>query len=271
LLEQTFIHVPGIGEYRERKLWQAGFTDWETFRCRHPDGRWKDLVASRLDRKRAASDLPAREAWRLLTGFRRRTAYLDIETTGLSIGGRDDVTCIGLSDGDGVKVFVQGKNLSEFPRAIRKYELLVTYNGACFDIPVLRTAFPEVDFRKFHHIDLRYPLHRLGLKGGLKGVEKRLGLTRAEAVQGVDGYMAVLLWQAHEAGHPNALETLVRYCLEDVVHLKPLAAHAYNHLSDPLPIRVKPVTDIKPPKIPYGADHQLVSELKERMTGRGRW
>lgn len=260
MLTRTFIHVPGVGERRERDLWRKGYTDWDRFRRDHPSGAWKDLITSRLDVGRAARDLPRREAWRVLSDFADRTAYLDIETEGLGVA-RDRITCVGLSDGREVEIFVRGENLSDFPRAIRKYDLIVTYNGSCFDLPVLQSNFPSLDFGRFRHVDLRYPLNRIGLRGGLKKIEETLGLSRADAVQGVDGYMAVLLWRAYRRGHPRALETLIRYCLEDVVHLKPLAAHVYNRLTNDLPFRVPPITDVRAPAIPYRADRALVHEL----------
>lgn len=268
MLTRSFIHVPGVGERRERELWRRGFADWDAFLDHHPAGPWRDLIASRLDFDRAARDLPSREMWRLATAFPGRTAYLDIETTGLGVG-RDGVTCVGLSDGTRVEVFVQGDNLDDLPGALRRFELLVTYNGACFDLPVLAASFPSVDFGRFHHVDLRYPLHRLGLKGGLKGVERALGLGRAPEIEGADGYMAVLLWQRHLAGHPRALETLLRYCLEDVVHLKPLLALAYNRLTGALPLEVPPVEDTSVPEIPFRADGTLVRDLL-RIVERSR-
>lgn len=264
MLESTFVHVPGIGPHRERQLWERGYTEWRAFLRGFPDGAWREHVASRLDRTIAARDLPAREAWRLACEFPRRTAFLDIETEGLGIG-TDAVTCIGLSDGSRVEAFVRGENLDRFPHALERFDLLVTYNGRCFDIPMLQTAFPAIDFRRFHHLDLRFPLHRLGYKGGLKGVERALGLTRSGDIEGVDGYVAVLLWRTHVAGHPSALETLIRYCLEDVVHLMPLAAHAYNRLAAALPIQVEPMRAGSLPRIPYRADGGLVRDLLRRI------
>ncbi|MBZ5638952.1 MAG: ribonuclease H-like domain-containing protein [Acidobacteriia bacterium] len=266
MLTRSFVHVPGVGERRERGLWQRGYTDWNAFLRGHPEGPWRDLIASRLDPERAARDLPRREMWRLATAFSGRVAFLDIETTGLSPG-RDGITCVGLSDGERVEALVQGRDLGRLKTVLERFELLVTYNGSCFDLPVLAAAFPEIDFHRFHHIDLRYPLHRLGLKGGLKGVERTLGLARPEEIQGADGYLAVLLWDQHVGGHPRALETLVRYCLEDVVHLIPLLAHAYDRLSAELPLAVAPIGEVGMPSIPFRADGGLVKDLLRRIEG----
>lgn len=260
MLTRTFVHVPGIGERRERALWEDGYLDWPAFLRGYPSGAWRDLIASRLDAETAARDLPRREAWRLATAFPGRTAFLDIETEGLDPR-RDAVTCVGLSDGTTVEAFVRGESLDSLPEALSRYDLLVTYNGTGFDLPVLQRAFPQVDFRRFHHIDLRWPLHRLGIKGGLKAAERQLGVARSAEIEGADGFMAVLLWRAHGAGRSGALETLLRYCLEDVVHLKPILARVFNDLAGRLPVPVEPITDAAEPEIPYRADAALVQDL----------
>ena len=263
MLRRTYLHVPGVGEKRERELWLRGFTDWDAFRLGHPDGAWRDLILAHLDDQRAARELPKREAWRLAKEFPGRTLFLDIETTGLSFDG-DSVTCVGVSDGTTARAFVKGRDLAGFPAALDDVDLLVTYNGSSFDLPVLKNAFPGVDFARFHHIDLRFPLHRLGIKGGLKGAERQLGIARPDEIEGVDGFMAVLLWRAHRAGSATALDTLLRYCLEDVVNLKPLLATAYNRLASALPLAIEPIEDDARPPIPYAADPELVSDLLQR-------
>ena len=262
MLRRSFIHVPGVGERRERRLWESGYEDWEAFLRDHPPGAWRDLIADWLEPERAARGLPRREAWRLAGEFPGRTAYLDIETEGLGEG--DAVTCVGIYDGVEVEAYVGGRNISQLPRALRRFDLLVTYNGASFDLPVLQRTFREIDFRRFHHIDLRYPLHRLGVKGGLKGAERQLGISRSASVEGVDGFIAVALWRSHQNGHPGALDTLVRYCLEDVVGLQPLLAKTYNRLVAPMPIEVDALEEAGPPPIPYEADTALVRELVGR-------
>ncbi len=272
MLGNSFVHIPGIGAKRESDLWRRGFHDWDRFRREYPNGAWRDLVLPWLDREIAARALPRREAWRLAPEFPGRTAFLDIETEGL--GEADGVTCIGLSDGESVETFVAGESLTLFPHALERFDLLVTYNGSCFDLPVLARAFPQLDFRRFHHVDLRFALHRLGVKGGLKGAERALGIARSGEIEGVDGFLAVLLWREHRRGHPTALETLLRYCLEDVVHLKPLLAIAYNRLAGELPVEVPRLDAGREPAIPFEADGDLVKRLLGRSapeTRATRW
>ena len=267
MLEHSFIHVPGIGPHRERELWVAGYTDWEAFRSGYPEGHWRELVLDRLERERAARDMPRREAWRLFPSYRDRVAYLDIETAEIA-GERDVVTCVGLFDGKNVEAYLRGLNLNELPAALGRFELLVTYNGACYDLPVLTRAFPGLEPRRLRHIDLRFPLGRLGFRGGLKAAEREIGIERPEEIRDVDGRLAIRLWQAHRRGHPRALDTLTRYCLEDVVNLEPLMVHAYNTIAASLPLEVAPLSGSARPAIPWRADRDLVGRLADVYSSR---
>jgi uncharacterized protein len=152
-------------------------------------------------------------------------AYLDIETTGLG-GPGDHITTIALYDGRAIRHYVHGRNLPEFARDIPSYKLLVTYNGKCFDLPILRTTFGLALNQP--HIDLRYVLASLGYRGGLKGCERTLGLDRGDLAN-VDGYFAVLLWHDYQRYRsPEALETLLAYNIRDAVNLETLLVMAYN-------------------------------------------
>ena len=265
MLRHTFLHCPGIGEKRERDLWAQGYPHWEAFLGAHPPGGWRDLIAERLTVERAAHDLPRREAWRLATSFPGRIGYLDIETDGGT--GPESITCVGLSDGARCEAFVAEDNLHLLPDALERFDLLVTYNGSCFDLPILQRSFPRIDFRRFHHVDLRWPLSRLGWRGGLKAAEREAGILRGLEVQGVDGWTAVHLWRAHREGHPRALETLLRYCLEDVVNLVPLMVRTYNRMVASLPIEVPPLLEGPRVEIPFRADPALVRDILHWQRG----
>jgi uncharacterized protein YprB with RNaseH-like and TPR domain len=73
------------------------------------------------------------------------------------------------------------------------------------------------------HIDLRFVLASLGHRGGLKAIERRLGLSRDASIEGVDGFEAVMLWHRARRGDRAALEKLLLYNLTDVVNLVELA------------------------------------------------
>jgi len=191
----------------------------------------QDLEASKAHRKDIhffKDRLPAGELWRLFQAFEERAVYLDIETSG-GFQGLEEITVIGLYDGRQVRSFVNGINLHEFEAAIAQYELVISFNGTVFDLPFLRRWFPNVSLPAAH-IDLRFLLKRLGYGGGLKRIEKRLGLGRDPDIEGMDGYDAVVLWKAYQWGDENALGLLIQYNTADTVNLKPLMEIAYREM-----------------------------------------
>ncbi len=238
MLKNTFCHIPGVGEKTECDLWTHGILSWEDvlaaqefvarFRGQTLLPRRISESVDRLDRQDArffSKGLSVSQQWRIFKEFRQSTAYLDIETTGMQ-GSEDSVTTIALYDGASVMWFVQGDNLGEFREAVSNYRVLVTYNGRCFDVPVLRRCL-HIPLNQAH-IDLRFVLAHLGFKGGLKGCERQLGISRG-SLDGLDGYDAVLLWNEFKMRRNRAaLETLLAYNILDAVNLERLMVTAYN-------------------------------------------
>lgn len=269
MLKHTFQHLHGIGEKTEKRLWANGITTWEEF-LHAPEQTglpsWlRDLACRELEQSLAALEchdaqyfsdrLAAAAQWRLYPEFGQRIGYLDIETTGLAVDA-SALTVIGIYDGMRPRVYVQGKNLADFVAAIAEFTLIVTYNGKGFDLPVLRRAF---NLPLAHaHIDLRSPLATLGYKGGLKKIERAVGLEREGPLALLDGWGAVLLWQYYEAGEVEALDTLIRYNLEDVIHLPALLALVYNTRVRQLPFPVAPVHFPAPPPLPFEFSERLI-------------
>ena len=122
--------------------------------------------------------------------FRHSVAFVDIETTGHRPHGA--ITVIGLFDGRRTKVFVKGRNLEDFKAEIRKYALLVTYNGKQFDVPFMCDTFGNI-FSNMGHIDLQYSLQRLGYVGGLKPIQEQFGFRRDGELSHLDGRSAIWL------------------------------------------------------------------------------
>jgi len=279
MLKHTFQHLHGIGEKTEKRIWAMGITTWEEFLnspAQAPLSQWqRDLACVELENSFRA--LERRDAqyfteklsgalhWRLFPEFGQRIAYLDIETTG-AVAGLSHLTVVGVYDGNQPRAYIRGDNLDQFAPEIDEFTLLVTYNGKLFDLPFLRQelGIPLAQA----HIDLRYPLAALGYKGGLKKIERTLGLEREGPVALLDGWCAVLLWQYHEQGESGALETLVRYNLEDVIHLPALLACVYNTRLQGLPFTVPAVTFPPPPPLPFGFNASLISRALA-ATGRG--
>src|ERR1700687_5295025 len=244
MLQQTCIHIPGIGKETERELWKHGIRSWDDAdRFEKRFGAVGARLNQKLDdyiprsreavRRKDASCFERLstmgEAWRIFPEFADECVYLDIETTGLS-SVFDMVTMVGLYDGRKYKVFVEGDNLQELPAQLRNYSVVVTFDGAGFDLRFLKLAFPGLTLPPIH-IDLRWVTRKLGMKSGLKSGEEKCGLQRAESVEDLTGYDATVLWAKHLRGEKSALEKLTQYNTEDVVHLKAIMEIAYDRLS----------------------------------------
>ncbi|MFW5746620.1 MAG: ribonuclease H-like domain-containing protein [Nanoarchaeota archaeon] len=228
MLTRTFIHIPRISTKSEEKLWKSGITDWEkaksTEMAAHIDESLQALETQ--DHRYFAEVLPKKEHWRCYRHF--RPCFLDIETTGLSKH-RNQITVVGLYDGEDTHILVHGKNLHTLPQLLLRYNMLITFNGIMFDVPFLQHNFPDADFSHLH-IDLRFMLRRLGYSGGLKKIEKDLGISRGEDIADVDGRQAVRLWKKYQRGDQKALTTLMEYNRADVVNLKTLMEIAYPRM-----------------------------------------
>lgn len=247
-LENTFLGVDGVGETTERNLWQAGVTHWDEFH-RNVDGvgeRRAARIGAFIDEGRNrlsegdagffAGALPGTERWRLYENFREDTAYFDIETTGLDPH-HDRVTTVSIHQAGETRTFVRGRDLTaerlsnEFDQA----SVIISFNGAQFDIPFLERSFDLTI--ELPHIDLMYPLRRLNLSGGLKAIERQVGIDRERP--DITGRDAVRLWYDYaHSGDVGALETLVQYNRADTRNLERLmeftATRLHEEVFEPL-------------------------------------
>ena len=241
MLERTFCHIPGVGAQTERSLWRQGCLKWQDYlgspgdyRIGGTDRRLFDKFVLRSQQLLAeqeytffASTLGTKEAWRAWPNFRKSTVYLDIETNGGQSG--DSITTIGLYDGTEFTCLVNGDDLDRFPEIISGYSMIVTFFGSGFDIPMLRKAFPEVRFDHLH-LDLCHTLKKVGYHGGLKKIEKALGISRTDETDGLTGFDAIRLWHEYQSGRDESLKTLIEYNREDVVNLERLSEIAFEKL-----------------------------------------
>ena len=150
------------------------------------------------------------------------SAYLDIETTGLSPN-CNDLTVIGvhLDDGnDEVIQFIGDEICSlKLTTIIKKVDTLYTYNGAQFDLPFIRKKLKVNLTEHCQHEDLKYACWQKNLYGGMKEVERKLGIKRK--IADVDGWIAVQLWHNYKFNGCNiSLKKLLEYNKEDVLNLK---------------------------------------------------
>lgn len=270
MIRSSFLQIPGVGKKTESELWAKGVSDWEKFLLTDQKNAKYDKVAKGIsdsnlalksrDHRYFSDLLPTTEHWRLFREFSDNVAYIDIETTGLSPD-FSEITTIALYNGKEIKTWSKSMGFLRFRNEIAKYDLLVTFNGKGFDVPFIEQYF-EIELRQ-SHIDLRYVLASLGYSGGLKACEHALGLSREE-LEGVDGSIAVHLWNEHQNGKKSALDTLLAYNVEDAVNLEFLMHFAYNqkvselnfeNLVLPIPAR---------PEIPFKADRKLIDQLIKR-------
>jgi uncharacterized protein YprB with RNaseH-like and TPR domain len=269
MLKNTFHHIRGIGSTTERRLWDAGILSWEDLLngsapllSRKKRQTLTAAIEESIQHLEARNPhyfgqrLPSNQCWRLFKDFRDRIAYLDIETTGLE----GEITTIALYDGQFIRTYVRGRNLNPFQDDIYEYDVIVTYNGKCFDVPFIES---DLDMKLNQvHIDLRYLLKSVGFSGGIKGCERKAGIERRD-VAGLEGYHAPILWEQYKDGNRKALVTLLAYNCQDTINLETLMVMAYNpKLKDtpfrgthdlPLPIA---------PEIQFKADLATVDRVK---------
>jgi hypothetical protein len=152
-------------------------------------------------------------------------AYIDIETTGLAFSG-SEITVVG--------IYLCNGETSEFRQfigrdicadvileALAGVDIIYTYNGSRFDLPFIRSQCGINLSELFPHRDLMYDCWSKNLHGGLKGVERQLGIPRK--LPDMNGYQAVRLWWKYvDSFDLEALNKLCEYNREDVVNLKVL-------------------------------------------------
>lgn len=244
MLTSSFIFLPGVGLATERRWWDEGLLDWEMFlnQASVPGlsaGRkdWYDgelrTAQHLLDNGHfhsVATQLPRREHWRLYETCRSRTGFLDIETTG-SPPRLGDVTVVGFHRNGTTVSLVQDESLTSerLQMELDQCDLLVTFFGSVFDVPYLQATFPTLRFPPLH-FDLCFGARRLAMRGGLKHIERELGIDRQSTISNLDGFDAVRLWLEWRRGDATARETLLTYNRADTENLVLLADRLYEDM-----------------------------------------
>jgi uncharacterized protein len=162
-------------------------------------------------------------AWRNVQLKEQIDAYFDIETTGLSISDSYiTVAGIYLCNGRHSELIqlvgdeVTGDNLM---RSLQGVGSIYTYNGGRFDFPFVLAHLGVNLEEEFCHHDLMYDCWAVNLYGGLKSVERQLGIPRQ--LQDVGGLGAIRLWDRYHCfGEKEALSLLLQYNGEDVINLR---------------------------------------------------
>jgi len=245
MIRQSFVFLEGVGNGKEALIRKQGIQDWDAFlkaeKLKGISDQKKQKHNHTIRRaSKALSDgassffcmrLPAAEMWRIYGHFRDECVFLDIETSG--VGSHAYITVLGLFDGFDTKTMIRGVNLDiEAARSVLKeYSMIVTFNGSAFDIPFIKKRYPDL-LPRVPCWDLRHSCARVGLKGGLKHIEKQLGIRRQnEIIERMHGGDAITLWRMYRgSGDPHYLELLVQYNEEDVINLKKIADTVYARL-----------------------------------------
>ncbi len=242
MIKNSFIFLDKISHATEKKLWHQNILEWDDFVgkksisglstqrkifCDQQIVHAKTLL-TQADAVALSKTFPKSEHWRLYDFFKDEACFLDIETSGYY----GDITVLGMYDGKETMTFVKGRNLDAriVGKLLRRYKMIISFNGSSFDLPVINRYYPNT-IPDILHIDLRHVLAKLGYSGGLKKIEKQLGIRRAEEVSDVKGSDAIYLWNMYKAtGKEHYLELLVKYNEEDIINLKPLADFAYTEM-----------------------------------------
>jgi uncharacterized protein YprB with RNaseH-like and TPR domain len=241
MITSSFCLLPGVGLYTERRFWREGFSTWDRFldarAVRGISVARKALFDEQIteahqhfsdnDSRYFAKAVPARHQWRLYEWLRERAVYLDIETD--SFG---HITVVGLYGQGRYTALVRNESLGllRLREELSCCDLLVTFCGSTFDLPMLRAHFPDLVFEQ-PHIDLCGVGRQLGYRGGLKAIERMMGIERTNALQGFSGEDAVRQWNRwRHQRDANARRLLLAYNEADCVNLEPLADAFYCRL-----------------------------------------
>ncbi len=152
-------------------------------------------------------------------------AYLDIETDR-----KGNVCVIGIfcQSGGFVQLYGDDVTAEKLENILSRVNTIVTFNGDCFDLPVLKKYY-NLDLTGHSSVDLLKVKKNLGLRGGLKELEKMYGIKRK--TEGIDGYKAILLWERYvKKGQKQALKLLLEYNKEDVLNLVSLEKIFFDQL-----------------------------------------
>jgi uncharacterized protein YprB with RNaseH-like and TPR domain len=171
----------------------------------------------------------------------QRWAFLDTETTGLAGGSGTLAFLVGIGSitpaGFGLKQYFlrqpaeEPSLLSALASDLASYDVLVTYNGKAFDVPLLETRFlmnrQKAPFARLQHVDLLYGarrLWRLKLEScRLQDLERRiLGHERVGDVGG--GFIPNLYFDYLRRSDPGPLEPVFFHNAIDILSLACLTA-----------------------------------------------
>jgi len=278
MLKNTFIHLSGIGRKKELALWQRGILTWDDLYSINSrqnslfDDQNLDPLLAELDASRNAFDrgdtgffaerLPTSDLYRIALTYPDQTAFLDIETTGLSHF-YDEITLVGVGLGEDFFFDLQGTEKRKALDALQDAKCVVTFNGSLFDLKFLSKKIDGFS-RPQAHVDLRYFARRFGLSGGQKSIEKQINVRREVELEGVVGETAPILWHEYRHGSVDAAKTLIKYNYADIDGMRFIFEHLLREVS-----KSNSLLGDFFPKAPFAKEQKKISwvELEKQEEG----
>jgi uncharacterized protein YprB with RNaseH-like and TPR domain len=177
-----------------------------------------------------------------------RIAVIDTETTGLSGGTGTYAFLVGvgswLPTGFQVEQFFmrdfdeEGALLSALEERLSRVEVVISFNGKCFDLPLLQSRFVlhrrSWPLHQSTHLDLLYPARRLWklrLRDcSLGNLERHvLGLDRGQDIPG--HFIPEAYFNYTRSGNPSIVKAVLRHNRQDIKSLAELTLTASRMLS----------------------------------------
>ena len=226
-------------EFGEFVLATKGFDLGKLHRDLRLPSSWKlrgELLAKVCSPRKSAGERPCPRPFNP-----RKAVFFDCETTGLAGGAGTYAFLVGLGYLSGDEFLVEQYFMEDFhqERAVlaaiaekmNGFEFLVSYNGKCFDLPLLGTRWIvnriEFDSDRWFHIDLLYPSRRLWKRRigdcSLGSIERQvLGVGREIDVPSF--LIPQIYFDYLRTGQVEALIPVFHHNSHDIVSLLKLAA-----------------------------------------------
>ncbi|MDD4363134.1 MAG: ribonuclease H-like domain-containing protein [Atribacterota bacterium] len=178
--------------------------------------------------------------------------FFDTETTGLAGGAGTYIFLLGLGFFTADAFCVRQYFMSDYHEEeallwavnqlfTQDYKLLITYNGKCYDFPLMQTRFimarQPLQLADPYHLDLLYPTRRLWKKRlqdcSLSNIEKRvLNIVRGEDIPGYLIPQVYFRYLQNKDARP--LKPVFEHNLQDIISLAVLTAKIGQTITNPL-------------------------------------
>ncbi len=221
-------HIPGLEGYRVFKSLVPDsvkpFDSWEVKRR-----RIDSTVEARIIQRAEGEIGPIGS----FVGF--SVGYFDIETT---FSNEPIILYAAIADHFGeVREFRRGPDITNdeeltvaLAKALEEYDILVSWNGKLFDIPIIQSRLAFYDqpvLRPQMHVDLMYyatgQFNRLGRKS-LQNVSEYFSVSNQKTP------LRIRQWNGAMAGKDEDYEKIAEHCIADVLVLRDVLPHLKRHV-----------------------------------------